>query len=120
MRRMESASDRAPGPMSGIPGELAAASFGSAGRAAHANLADALAADGRLGEAIPHYQEALQRSAEKAPWHVRLGRLYARTGDDSAALLHFREALAEEPAVRDLATRSAPAARLLATCAGRV
>ncbi len=102
-----------------------AASLGSGGRAAHANLADALEAEGRPGEAIPHYLEALRRSAKKAPWHVRLGRLYARAGDDSAAVRHFGEALAEEPglpeacdAVRDLATRSAPAARLLTTCAG--
>ena len=102
-----------------------AASLGSGGRAAHANLADALEADGRPGEAIPHYFEAMRRSAKKASWHVRLGRLYARAGDDSAAVRHFSEALAEEPglpeacdAVRDLATRSAPAARLLTTCAG--
>ena len=102
-----------------------AASLGSGGRAAHANLADALDAAGRPSEAIPHYLEALRRSAKKAPWHVRLGRLYARAGDDSAAVRHFSEALAEESglseacdAVRDLATRSAPAARLLTTCAG--
>jgi hypothetical protein len=101
-----------------------AASLGSGGRAAHANLAEALEADGRPGEAIPHYLEALRRSAKKAPWHVRLGHLYARSGDDSAAARHFAEALAEEPgsseaceAVRDLATRSAAAARLLTTCA---
>jgi len=102
-----------------------AASLGSGGRAAHANLAEALEADGRPGEAIPHYLEALRRSARKAAWHVHLGQLYARSGDDSAAVRHFAEALAEEPgmqeacdAVRDLATRSAPAARLLTTCAG--
>jgi protein O-mannosyl-transferase len=101
-----------------------AASLGSGGRAAHANLAEALEAEGRPGEAIPHYLEALRRSAKKAPWHVRLGRLYARAGDDSAAVRHFGEALAEEPglpeacdAVRDFATRSVPAARLLTTCA---
>jgi tetratricopeptide (TPR) repeat protein len=101
-----------------------AASLGSGGRAAHANLADALEADGRPGEAIPHYLEALRRSAKKASWHARLGRLYARAGDDSAAVRHFSEALAEEPglpeacdALRDLAKRSTPAARLLATCA---
>jgi hypothetical protein len=103
-----------------------AASQASGGRAAHANLADALDAAGRPGEAIPHYLEALRRSAKKAPWHVRLGRLYARAGDDSTAGRHFSEALAEEPglpeacdAVRDLATRSTAAARLLTTCAGR-
>ena len=102
-----------------------AASLGSGGRAAHANLADALDAAGRPGEAIPHYLEALRRSAKKAPWHVRLGQLYARAGDDSAAVRHFSGALAEEPglpdacdAVRDLATRSTAAARLLTTCAG--
>ena len=102
-----------------------AASLGSGGRAAHANLADVLDAAGRPGEAIPHYLEALRRSAKKAPWHVRLGRLYARAGDDSAAVRHFSEAFAEEPglpeacdAVRDLATRSTAAARLLTTCAG--
>jgi tetratricopeptide (TPR) repeat protein len=103
-----------------------AASQASGGRAAHANLADALDAAGRPGEAIPHYLEALRRSAKKAPWHVRLGRLYARAGDDSTAGRHLSEALAEEPglpeacdAVRDLATRSTAAARLLTTCAGR-
>jgi tetratricopeptide (TPR) repeat protein len=102
-----------------------AASLGSAGRAAHANLAEALEADGRPREAIPHYLEALRRSAKKASWHARLGRLYARTGDDAAALRHFAAALAEEPGMpeacdgaRDLATRGAPAASLLATCAG--
>jgi protein O-mannosyl-transferase len=102
-----------------------AASLGSGGRAAHAGLAEALEAAGRPGEAIPHYVEAMRRSAKKASWHVRLGRLYARVGDDPAAVRHFSEALAEEPglseacdAVRDLATRSAPAARLLTTCAG--
>src|SRR5437773_2524652 len=102
-----------------------AASLGTGGRAAHANLAEALETDGRPDEAIPHYLEALRRSAKKAPWHVRLGRLYARAGDDSAATRHFAEALAEEPgfseaceAVRGLAKRSAAAARLLATCAG--
>ncbi len=102
-----------------------AASLGSGGRAAHANLAAALEADGRSGEAIPHLLEAMRLSAKKAPWHVRLGRLYARSGDDSAAARHFAEALAEEPgfaeaceAVRDLATRSTPAARLLTACPG--
>jgi tetratricopeptide (TPR) repeat protein len=101
-----------------------AASLGSGGRAAHANLAEALEADGRPGEAIPHYVEAMRRSASKASWHVRLGRLYARAGNDPEAVRHFSEALAEEPgfseaceAVRDLATRSTPAARLLTTCA---
>ncbi len=101
-----------------------AASLGSGGRAAHANLAEALEADGRPGEAIPHYVEAMRRSASKASWHVRLGRLYARSGNDPEAVRHFSEALAEEPgfseaceAVRDLATRSTPAARLLTTCA---
>jgi hypothetical protein len=66
----------------------------------------------------------MRRSVKKASWHVRLGRLYARAGDDPAAVRHFSEALAEEPglaeacdAVSDLATRSAPAARLLTTCA---
>ena len=101
-----------------------ATSLGSGGRSAHANLADALEADGRPGAAIPHYVEAMRRSAKKASWHVRLGRLYAGMGDDSAAVQHLSEALAEEPglpdacdAVRDLATRSALAARLLTTCA---
>ena len=62
--------------------------------------------------------------ARKASWNVRLGRLYARLGDDAAAVRHFGDALAEEPglpeacdAVRDLAAKSAPAARLLTTCA---
>jgi tetratricopeptide (TPR) repeat protein len=102
-----------------------AASLGSAGRAAHANLAEALEADGRPREAIPHYHEALRRSARKASWNVRLGRLYANAGDDGAAFRHFAEALAEEPGMpdacdgaRDLARRSAPAASLLATCPG--
>ena len=103
-----------------------AASLSSGGRAAHSNLAEALEADARPGEAIPHYVEAMRRSAKKATWHVRLGRLYARAGDDSEAVRHFSEALAEEPglpeacdALRDLAARSAPAARLLDTCASR-
>jgi protein O-mannosyl-transferase len=102
-----------------------AASLGSGGRAAHANLAEALEADGRPREAIPHYLEALRRSAKKASWHVHLGRLYARLGDDASALRHFSEALAEVPGMpeacdgaRELATRSAPAAGLLGTCAG--
>jgi tetratricopeptide (TPR) repeat protein len=93
-----------------------AASLGSGGRAAHANLAEALEAEERPGEAIPHYLEALRRSAKKAAWHVRLGRLYARAGDDSAAVRHFGEALAEEPglpeacdAVRTRDERRAPA-----------
>jgi len=102
-----------------------AASLGSGGRAAHANLAEALEADGRPREAIPHYLEALRRSAKKASWHVHLGRLYARLGDDASALRHFQDALAEVPGMpeacdgaRELATRSAPAAGLLGTCAG--
>jgi len=103
-----------------------AAALGPGGRAAHSNLAEALEADARPGEAIPHYFEAMRRSARKATWHVRLGRLYARAGEDSEAVRHFSEALAEEPglqeacdALRDLAARSAPAARLLVTCASR-
>jgi tetratricopeptide (TPR) repeat protein len=102
-----------------------AASLGSGGRAAHANLAEALEADGRPREAIPHYLEALRRSAKKASWHVHLGRLYARLGDDTSALRHFSEALTEVPGMpeacdgaRELSTRSVSAASLLATCAG--
>ena len=102
-----------------------AASLGSGGRAAHANLAEALEADGRPREAIAHYLEALRRSVGKASWHVRLGQLYARVGDDTAALQHFGDALVEEPGMREacdgaraLATRSASAASLLGTCAG--
>jgi tetratricopeptide (TPR) repeat protein len=102
-----------------------AASLASGGRAAHANLAEALEAEGRPREAIAHYFEAMRRSARKASWHVRLGQLYARVGDDTAALQHFGDALAEEPGMpeacagaRALATRSASAASLLGTCAG--
>ncbi|OGK88656.1 MAG: hypothetical protein A2X52_20360, partial [Candidatus Rokubacteria bacterium GWC2_70_16] len=54
-------------------------------RAAHANLARAHAAEGRIAAAAAHYEETLRLSVHQAPYHVIIGELYERGGSDRGA-----------------------------------
>ena len=54
---------------------------------------EALVADGSLREAIERLHSLLEQQGPFADIHVRLADLYSRTGDDEAAMKHYRMAL---------------------------
>jgi hypothetical protein len=67
------------------------------GRTAHFNLARAHAAEGRWADAIAHYEETLRRSTRQAPYHVAIGEVQERSGNPTAALARYVEALRQSP-----------------------
>jgi tetratricopeptide (TPR) repeat protein len=71
-------------------------------RAAHFNLAQAYAEDGRIAEAIGAYREAMRLSGSSAPWgHLAIARLLEQSGLDAGARTEFAAALREDPASRE-------------------
>lgn len=70
---------------------------------AHLNLAEALRAQGRLGEAEAHYRAALALSPGDGYAHAGLGEALRARGDLEAALKHFRAAVTLDP--RDVRKR---------------
>jgi protein O-mannosyl-transferase len=60
---------------------------------AHNNLGHALAREGRAGEAIAHYTEALRIKPDYAEAHNNLGFALAEQGRASDAIVHYSEAL---------------------------
>jgi protein O-mannosyl-transferase len=71
-------------------------------RAAHFNLAQAYAKDGRIAEAIGAYREAIRLSGASAPWgHLAIARLYEQSGLEAGARTEFATALREDPTSRE-------------------
>jgi hypothetical protein len=71
-------------------------------RAAHFNLAQAYAKDGRVAEAIGAYREAIRLSGPSAPWgHLAIARLLEQSGLDAGARTEFAAALREDPTSRE-------------------
>jgi hypothetical protein len=61
------------------------------------NLANALADDGRVDEAIAHYLRAIREDPTLAPAEFNLGNLLLSRKDYDGAIAHFRAALAAQP-----------------------
>src|SRR5205823_2608947 len=69
---------------------------------AHYNLANVLAAQGKLAEARDHYKVSLRSdpdSSEAADTHDNLAYILARAGEMDQAISHFRAALTLRPAL---------------------
>src|SRR5438093_568804 len=64
---------------------------------AHANLASALALQGRTDEAVAHYEAALRRDSASAPARNNLGLALARSGRTREAVAVYRDLLAASP-----------------------
>ncbi len=80
------------------------------------NLGEALAAAGRLEEALPHFERAVQIKPHYAHGHYNLGHSRQQRGDLDAATKHFLRAIEAEPgyaaAHNDLANCYTRAGRL--------
>ncbi len=66
---------------------------------AHTNLGEALEREGKLGEALTHYESALGIAPHAAPVHYAIGRGYVRAGRYEQANAAFRRALELEPSL---------------------
>jgi tetratricopeptide (TPR) repeat protein len=64
---------------------------------AHSNLANALGAQNKLAEAIPHYEKALKMTPNDFQTHYNLGLTLARQGRRAEAKAQFTEALRLHP-----------------------
>ena len=64
---------------------------------AHAALGQALAATGKLDDAVAHLQEALRLRPDNASAHLNLGRALAAQGKSDEAIRHYNEALRLRP-----------------------
>jgi tetratricopeptide (TPR) repeat protein len=72
---------------------------------AHEVLGGLLEAEGKIPEAVSHYQEALRLQPDFGKAHVDLGTALARKGDRAAAAAEFRVALSDpDPQIREMAT----------------
>ena len=58
---------------------------------------EVLVADGQIREAIARLHSLLEDQEEFADLHVRLGDLYGKCGDDTAAMKHYRRAMEISP-----------------------
>jgi tetratricopeptide (TPR) repeat protein len=63
----------------------------------HEKLAAAFVKKGRMGEAISHYQKALQLSPDAADDHDRLASLLAQEGQTDQAIEHWQKVLSIHP-----------------------
>ena len=71
---------------------------------AHEVLGGLLEADGKIPEAISHYQEAIRLRPDFGKAHLDLGTLLARKGDKAGAAAEFRAAQSDvDPEVREIA-----------------
>src|SRR5207245_1508964 len=64
---------------------------------AHYNLGGALGQQGKLADAIHHYQRALQITPGDADAHTHWGRALAQQGKLAEACEHYRQALRINP-----------------------
>jgi tetratricopeptide (TPR) repeat protein len=65
---------------------------------AHVNLGAALVADGRIDEALPHFEEGLRLRPDFVKAHVDVGMALAALGNADAANAAYERALAIDPA----------------------
>jgi tetratricopeptide (TPR) repeat protein len=63
----------------------------------HYNLANALADDGRIDEAMAHYTRAIQQEPALAPAHFNLANLKMAKADTEGAIVEFRATLKLNP-----------------------
>jgi hypothetical protein len=63
----------------------------------HNNLANLLRQSGRLGEAVVHYQRALEGLPDSAPVHANLADTFETMGQYEAAESEYRRALERDP-----------------------
>ena len=68
---------------------------------AHYNLGGALAQQGKLADAIHHYQRALQITPDDADAHIHWGLALAQQGRLAEAIEHYRQALRINPGHAD-------------------
>ena len=64
---------------------------------AHNGLGDALSQNGRVGEAIVHFQKALEINPDYAEACYNLGNALLQKGDVDGAIVHFQKALEIKP-----------------------
>ena len=64
---------------------------------AHAALGLALAATGKMDDAVAHFQEAVRLRPDNASAHFNLGRALAAQGKSDEAIRQFTEALRLKP-----------------------
>ena len=64
---------------------------------AHTNLGIALAAEGKIDEAVSHYRAALQINPNDDTTHYNLANALKKQGADEEAIVHYREALRINP-----------------------
>src|SRR5207302_2480624 len=64
---------------------------------AHNNWGNALAEQGKVAEAIPHYQQALQFKPDYADAHNNWGNALANQGKMAEAIPHYQQALQIRP-----------------------
>ncbi len=64
---------------------------------AHDNLASVLGRNGKIGEAIAHYEQALRLKPDYAEAHWHLGFVLLREGKISDAIGHYEQAMQLEP-----------------------
>jgi tetratricopeptide (TPR) repeat protein len=67
----------------------------------HNSLGNALAAEGKIGDAIAHYRESLRIKPDHARAHNNLGISLAKQKKPDEAIAHFREALRIKPDFAD-------------------
>jgi protein O-GlcNAc transferase len=64
---------------------------------AHNNLGNALAREGRVGEAETHFLEALKWKPDYAAAHNNLANVLVKQGRVRESIVHYREALRIQP-----------------------
>jgi tetratricopeptide (TPR) repeat protein len=64
---------------------------------AHTNLGIALAADGKIDQAMAHYDAALKIKPNDDNAHYNLGNIYMRQGNNEEAIKHFQAAVRLNP-----------------------
>ena len=70
--------------------------------ARHKDLADQLAAQGKVAQALQHYRDALGLRPDYFEVHANLGNLLLATGQVNEALVHYREAADLRPDIAAL------------------
>ena len=64
---------------------------------AHNNLGNTLAREGRLADAIPHFERVLELDPENPGTDLDLGNVFAALGKPAQAIQHFERALQLKP-----------------------
>ena len=67
----------------------------------HTDVAIALVQNGRIDEAIEHFQKSLEINPDNAPIHYALGMALASRARTDEAIAHFEEALRLDPSLKE-------------------